>query len=536
MSMLLLAFGPFMHKGEKEKSTQVDRGRAFGFVLAIFFILMLGTIAVWQIVHALVIRAEQQVFLRDAARVERLVADSVSEATSYIDSFQILFEASQKVTFGEYDRAHQILSASKKISGITSSAFAVYVPDANKQAFEEEVRTDKSLRPEGFPSFSIDPPGQRSAYLPVTYYEPYDGNIAPGQGFDYFSEPNRKAAAEKARDSGSITVTKEIDSVITNQPAFLFMAPLYKKGAALTTVDQRRAAFAGILSVSFIAETFFDKALNELELSPNINVQLYEGSPDTADPFYERTKLAENSPDPAFTRDAEVTVADQPWTVRISQLKKNNPLGGWTSSIVLLIGLFLSSLIALSVRDLLNARSRALGTAQDMIRRLRSIQQDHDEIVEGSLDPILVLDPEGRVRTVNHAFEDTLGYSRDELAGTFFADSGIVPPSSLPILLKNFSDSLSGKTHPAYTVLLRQKDGSTQMFELRAHPMLHDGKVVAVQKIFRPISERTKLLAKLNTLKSQLKETNEFIVDQERKVVALEQENAELKEHKARQS
>jgi PAS domain S-box-containing protein len=525
-----------MAKGASRKLEPHFRGRTSAFVLGIFFILLLGSVAVWQIVQVLIVRTEQQLFLQDANRVERLIAEATNSAVNDINAFKVLFQGSEKVTFDEYDRAYRILVASSDTVGIVGSSFTQFVLDKDKAAFEKEMRQEKTLRPEGFPNYTIYPTGTRAEYLPIVFYEPYEDRVAPRHGFDILTEPARKAATEKARDTGLVVVTREIEAIESKRQTFVFYAAVYRNGLPLDTVQQRRDALQGVLSISLESQQFFDTALDALRLPDDIDIELFDGDTVTEKPFYDRDEHTDLTVETGnFQRDIQVPVADRVWTARVAQTQGVNPLKNWTSSIVLAIGLLLSLLVSFSVRDLLGARSRALSTAQDMIKRLRAIQQDHDEIVEGSIDPIIVLDIDGRVRTTNQAFEQSLGYKRGELTDKFFAETGLVPPPSLPVMLKNFADSAAGNSHAPYTLLLRHKDGSESLYEVLAHPMKHEGKVIAVQKIFRPISERSKLLGKVESLDTQIKETNQFIVAQERKIVTLEQENAELKQRLARQ-
>ena len=43
-------------------------------------------------------------------------------------------------------------------------------------------------------------------------------------------------------------------------------------------------------------------------------------------------------------------------------------------------------------------------------------------LIEASIDPLVTINPEGRISDVNAATEQATGYSRDELIGTDFSD------------------------------------------------------------------------------------------------------------------
>src|SRR5664280_2657824 len=44
------------------------------------------------------------------------------------------------------------------------------------------------------------------------------------------------------------------------------------------------------------------------------------------------------------------------------------------------------------------------------------------DLIEGSVDPLYIIDPEGKIKDINKAVELVTGYSRDQLIGTDFSD------------------------------------------------------------------------------------------------------------------
>ena len=86
----------------------------------------------------------------------------------------------------------------------------------------------------------------RAEYFPVTLVEPLQGNEA-AVGFDLASNPARLEALERARDTGGLLVTQRIRLVQETAEQFGFLAfqPVYREGAAIDTVEQRRASLLG---------------------------------------------------------------------------------------------------------------------------------------------------------------------------------------------------------------------------------------------------------------------------------------------------
>ena len=59
-----------------------------------------------------------------------------------------------------------------------------------------------SIRSQGFPAYTVSPPGIRELYTSIIYLEPFSGRNLRAFGYDMFLEPVRREAMERARDSG----------------------------------------------------------------------------------------------------------------------------------------------------------------------------------------------------------------------------------------------------------------------------------------------------------------------------------------------
>ncbi len=99
-----------------------------------------------------------------------------------------LFVASETVDRGEWRTFVEGLQASALL-GTTSRGigFARHVPADRLAAYLATVRAD------GFTDHAITPSGERRAYGPVHYIEPFGGRNRDALGYDMFAEPIRRA-------------------------------------------------------------------------------------------------------------------------------------------------------------------------------------------------------------------------------------------------------------------------------------------------------------------------------------------------------
>lgn len=94
--------------------------------------------------------------------------------------------------------------------------------------------------------------GDRPAYMPVAFIEPFEENGA-AVGFDILSSPERAAAVASARASGEVVTTGRIRLVQLADDQFggLVMYPHYRGGSAPTTAEGRERDFMGVAVAVF---------------------------------------------------------------------------------------------------------------------------------------------------------------------------------------------------------------------------------------------------------------------------------------------
>ena len=102
-----------------------------------------------------------------------------------------------------------------------------------------------------------------------------EANISLGSlGVDVGSETVRRKAVEQARDRGEAVMTEAIGLQRDNkiQTGFLLLVPVYRLGAKLETVEDRRAAIQSWVDVAFTSQSFFDGVLSSISGQLDIDV------------------------------------------------------------------------------------------------------------------------------------------------------------------------------------------------------------------------------------------------------------------------
>jgi diguanylate cyclase (GGDEF)-like protein len=156
---------------------------------------------------------------------------------------QALFAASESVERDEWRAYVNTVRAEAIVPGHQGLGFSLLI------APEDLAGHEAAVRDEGFPDYRVKPPEPREVYSSIVYLEPFAGRNLRAFGYDMFSEPVRRAAMEKARDTGLAALTGKVILMQEEdhdvQPGALMYVPVYRPHAPVDTVAERRRALLG---------------------------------------------------------------------------------------------------------------------------------------------------------------------------------------------------------------------------------------------------------------------------------------------------
>jgi PAS domain S-box-containing protein/putative nucleotidyltransferase with HDIG domain len=138
---------------------------------------------------------------------------------------------------------------------------------------------------------------------------------------------------------------------------------------------------------------------------------------------------------------------------------------------------------------------RSHSVVETVSSELAASLQRRAELLDALYDPVVTLDPQGRITTVNVAGARVVGYAREEILGRSMHDF-IAPPDRLRII-DAFSHLMRGQPIGVEVTVMR-KDGSTLPFEFQGMPLKDPaGQVVGAVSSGRDISRRVEAEAKV---------------------------------------
>ncbi len=281
-----------------------------------YFVLLIALLLTALAAYYVVRSAETKDRLRFGSAVERTQTEIERRLDMHIALLRAgsgLFAASAEVTQAEFRSFADRLELRERFPGIRGIGYSVRVPAGQQAALEAAMRRQWNA------DYTLHPATPRPEYHAIIFIEPQDQRNRAALGYDMFTDPVRRAAMERARDtgepaaSGRVTLVQEIEE--PKQPGFLIYVPVYRKGSAPQTVAERQAALQGFVYSPFRAEDLFLGIFAESQ--PEVDFQVYDGAaqmPVNLLHDSRRTNATSSDHNPLYTATTATKIGGQPWT------------------------------------------------------------------------------------------------------------------------------------------------------------------------------------------------------------------------------
>ncbi len=274
------------------------------------------------------------------ARMSTQIANAVEARMQvYIDALvhtRALFEVEEEVDRSQFREFVGAMGIERRYPGNQGIGYTVKLEPDEVSAHEREVQG------EGFPHYRVWPITERDQYHAILYLEPFDWRNQRAFGYDMSTDPVRREAMARARDTGrpaaSAPVVLVQETEVQRQPGFLVYVPHYRDGAPTDTVAQRRAAIEGFVYSPFRSRDLFNGIFEAGGDLSDLRFEVY-GSDGTL--LYSSAPQPEEESD--FRQNLAVEVAGQQWGILVESLPRfRTHAERAISAVVLAFGLTMS--------------------------------------------------------------------------------------------------------------------------------------------------------------------------------------------------
>ena len=357
--------------------------------------------------------------------VERVSAEVVARFRRPVDGLngaKGLFAASKSVERAEFRAYVESRDLPQDFPGVRGFGFIQRVMRPQLDVFVAAERADEAP---GFAIRQLADKDHDDLYI-IKLIEPAANN-AGAQGLDIGSEANRRAAAQRAIDTGEPTITAAITLVQDNRksPGVLLYVPLYAKGTSPSTAAQRRASQVGLLyapivmsellaAVSDVGPGRMDFELFDALPGASGSTLLYDADNHVAGLPAGQASTAGSR----FSIARTLSMSGRELTLRVRSTPGFDAAIDHSSKwLVFAAGALLSTLLALLLRQQATGRRRAESLAQQMTSQLRQDEARWHDFSKSTSDWFWETDTQHCFCYFSDNFEKVYGLPAAQLLG-----------------------------------------------------------------------------------------------------------------------
>lgn len=255
------------------------RSKVPGLPVLILTLGLAATAAGGLVIERLAQARDEQRFDALVDQANSTIADRLTTYVAVLQASAGLFAASDQVTYQEFRAFAQRVELARRYPGIQGIGFSARIPEGGADALQAEMRAT------GRPGFTLRalPGGETGAEErhAILFLEPDDDRNRAALGLDMYSEPVRREAMARARDTGEAAMSGKVRLAqdLGQSPAagFLIYEPVYAGGGTPATVEARRQALIGFVYARFIASDLLQAVFDTISHRP-YRYAVYHGS------------------------------------------------------------------------------------------------------------------------------------------------------------------------------------------------------------------------------------------------------------------
>ncbi|HET9268066.1 MAG TPA: PAS domain S-box protein, partial [Vicinamibacterales bacterium] len=396
------------------------------------------------------------------------------------------------------------------------------VPATERESFEEAASRDAATPfriLEATESGVVIPAPQRPEYFPTLFVEPLltaDTEL----GLDHSTDPVRRAAMSRARDSGQPTVTPPVLLPGDRQTrAVIAMVPVYSVGDAPAggpaSVAARQDALRGyamsVVPIDNLAQNLAREAATLRLAASLVDVT----DPDETVPIFSQGTPARAGA--SLRVSLPVVFGGRSWRLDLAPVRPDL-LPGETRDgrlmlagavlLTFLTGLFVLTEAGLSIAVAVEVQHRTAELSGEVIVRRRLEAQARESearfrtIFDNSTDLLQSVDALGGFVQVNPAWKRLLGYSDDDLKHLNLFD--VVAPEDAAIVEGLLLRLIRGEQVGTFDVTMLCKDGRRVVLEGNVSAHIQEGAPLVTRGIFRDVTTRKIAEEQLATVRERL--------------------------------
>ncbi len=449
-------------------------------------------------------RVRENVEAHDRIRFEKIIREAQVEIerrfSQYVDELygvRGMLAANSATDREAWDRYFASVEMLRRNPGIRSIGYLERVDAANKTAFlRQQRKTQSDYR--AFPD-SVEP-----VLFPVVYLTAFDAEVRSSLGFDHFTEPERRAVMEQARDMGRAFATSKLKFVALDGKHYgsglIIYLPVFRNGAPVATSGQRRQALQGFIFTTLAPERLLSGVLGP-QSAALVNLEVYDGrniAPDHL--LFGDVNVGNGQGSARLRKWLSIAAPNHPWTA-VFQAKPAFASESQRYLIwVMLAGGFIISALLFGITWAeVTTREQAERNAAEIQKSEAALAAEKERLavtLYSISDGVITTDAVDKIVSMNKVAEQLTGWKLAEAGGKPLGEVLRLMQEQTRERAQNLVTEIarSGKAVELskYNVLLA-RDGTERGIMATAAPIQNKaGTIIGVVLVFRDVTEKRK--------------------------------------------
>jgi len=349
------------------------------------------------------------------------IEERLYEYALVLKSATALFRASDAIDRNEWKLYVNSLQLNNHFPGNLGLAYNQIIPS---QTLQEHIET---IRSQGLSHYTVNPEGQRAFYTSIVYIEPLTVQNANALGYDTFSEPLRRAAMERARDSAEPAITDKLqlvqDAFEHTHAGIIMYAPVYAKHLPTNTVEERKKAIVGWVSGPYWMDSLIRSILMQWEgvNESSIKLRIFDGVGQHPQSLLFSNHFDEQVPS-GFEQTRTIRFNAHHWTLVFNSNHFPHEMNNTLVWVTLVAGVMLSVLIFALLLAINNTQANAKKIAKRLIADIKKSKFLLKEsefrwkfAIEGSRDGVWDWNIQTNISYYTPRWKEILGYEEDDI-------------------------------------------------------------------------------------------------------------------------
>ncbi|UCV05206.1 CHASE domain-containing protein [Dechloromonas denitrificans] len=417
---------------------------------------LLLTLSAWYVTREMVTNRVNDRFIYRAERERDNIVARLQAYEQVLRGVAAFVESSQYISRDEWQGYVERLELGKTLPGVQALGLGLMIASRDKAAHE------RAMRAEGFPAYKIRPPGEREQYGAIAYVEPLDDINRPVIGYDMYSEPVRREAMERARDTGRPALSGKIilvqDEGKRVQPGFLIYFPVYRPTMSRDGIAARRSALIGYVYSAFRAGDLFHSIVGKN--IRDVETELFDEEAIPGNLLFDSRQGRTATAGGRYSVSLPIDLDSHRWIARFQSRPEfdaitNSHLPGSVALSILLLGGMIFIVLFNNARHQRRIEASAA--------RLAESENSLRSILDNTPDAVFIARSDSHYEYVNPKASKLLGYSTEELLAMTLG--ALTPEGQDQEHQRIFAQVLS-EGYIFTELQLRRKDGTTALVEL----------------------------------------------------------------------